>query len=93
MSKFESVPLEEDVTMNIQLDTKFGEYDVRYEKWSWDGIVAESLIFLTEDITNLTDSELFDQIRKSTLSPKADEKIKRGEEFTFVNFNFNFIAD
>jgi len=93
MSKFESVPLEEDVTMITQLDTNFGEYDVRYEKWSWDGIVAESLIFLTEDIANITDSEIIEQIRNSTLSPKSDEKIKRGEEFTFVNFNFNFIAD
>ncbi|MBU0473978.1 MAG: hypothetical protein KKF62_07415 [Bacteroidetes bacterium] len=44
--------------------------------------------FLSEDIADLTDNEIIDQIRKSTLSTKSDETIKRGKEFTFVNFNF-----
>ena len=71
-SKFENVTVDEGTKILVQLDTKFGDIDVRYEKWIWDGITGENLIFLSEDIAQLTENEIIDQIRKSTLSTKSD---------------------
>jgi len=44
-SIFENVAVDEDTKILVHLDTKFGDIDVRYEKWIWDGVTGESLIF------------------------------------------------
>jgi hypothetical protein len=61
-----------------------------HQKWYWDGIIAESIIFANEDIVGITDAEIETIVRLSPLV-KADSKItlKRSKSgFTFVNFNF-----
>ena len=89
-SKFERVPVEEDTKIIFQQEAKLGEYDVLYQKWYWDGITAESIIFANEDIVGIADDEVEAEVRTSPLL-NADSKItlKRSESgFTFVNFNF-----
>ena len=89
-NKFESVPVEEDTIILFQQEAKLGEYDVLYQKWFWEGITAESIIFANEDIVGIADNELEAKVRTSPRL-KADSKItlKRSESgFTFVNFNF-----
>ena len=34
---------------------KWGDLDIVYQKWSWDGITAESIIFLNEDVKTIDD--------------------------------------
>jgi hypothetical protein len=88
---FEELPVEEDTTILARLTTNFDDYPVIYEKWFWDGITAESIIFLTEDIQHLDDEALEKYVRESPLV-REDSKmtIKRLERYTFVNFNFDY---
>ena len=89
-NKFEQVPVEDDTRIIFQQEATLGEYDVLHQKWYWDGIIAESIIFANEDIVGITDDEVETEVRMSSLL-KADSKItlKRSKSgFTFVNFNF-----
>jgi len=45
--KFDDVPVEKDTRILFRHPAKFGKYDVLYEMWSWGGIQAESIIFVT----------------------------------------------
>ena len=55
----------------------------------WDGITAESIIFISEDVKILDDAALEADVREGPLVEKDSQvTIKRTEEFTFVNFNF-----
>lgn len=88
--KFKDVPVEEDTRIRFRTEAKFGEIDVLYEKWTWEGITAESLVFANEDVTDLTDDELKQEVRTSPLV-RSDTQItlKRSDSgYTFVNFNF-----
>jgi hypothetical protein len=87
--KFKNLPVEEDTKIIFSSPMRWGELDIVYEKWVWDGITAESIIFLTEDVSTLDDAALEADIRNGPLV-KADSQItiKRTDKFTFVNFNF-----
>ena len=88
--KFKNIPVEKDTRILFRNEAKLGDYDVLYEMWSWEGISAESIIFASDDISALTDEELEQEVRKSTLLKKESAvTIKRLDSgFTFVNFNF-----
>jgi len=90
IKKFDNVPVEEDTRILFRKEAKLGNYDVLYEMWSWEGISAESLIFVNDDVSDLTDEELEREVRKSPLVKKDSAiTIKRLDiGFTFVNFNF-----
>ena len=89
-AKFEKVPVEEDTKILFQQEAKFGEYTILYQKWFWDGITAESIIFANEDVAGLADDEIVEEVKTSPLLEIGSEvTIKRCESgFTFVNFNF-----
>jgi hypothetical protein len=88
--KFKNVPVEEDTRILFQTEATFGTYNVLYEMWTWEGISAESIIFASDDISDLTDDQLEREVRKSPLVKKGSAvTIKRLDAgFTFVNFNF-----
>lgn len=88
--KFKTVPVEEDTRILFRQEAQFGTYEVLYEMWSWEGISAESIIFASDDISDLTDEELEQEVRQSPLVKKESAlTIKRLDSgFTFVNFNF-----
>jgi len=88
--KFKNVPVEKDTRILFRIEAKLGGYDVLYERWSWEGISAESLIFVNDDVPDLTDEELEQEVRKSPLVKKESAvTIKRLDAgYTFVNFNF-----
>ena len=89
-NKFKNVPVEGDTRILFRQEAKFGTYEVLYEMWSWEGISAESIIFASDDISDLTDEELEQEVRQSPLVKKESAvTIKRLDSgFTFVNFNF-----
>ena len=88
--KFDGVPVEKDTRILFRQTAKFGKYDVLYEMWFWEGLKAESIIFATDDVSDMTDEKLEQEVRESPLV-KEDSAvtIKRlAEGFTFVKFNF-----
>ena len=90
-SKFNDVPVEADTIILYSQGATLGPrpYEILYQKWFWDGITAESIIFADDDVSGLDDSEIEAEVRESPLV-QADSKvtIARSPGFTFVNFNF-----
>lgn len=71
-------------------EIKISSYDVIHEKWNWEGIRAESYIFVTEDIKHISEEELKKMVVNSGgWDFKSEILIKETDAgFTFVNFNF-----
>jgi len=87
--KFNDIPRDSDTKIIFTSPMRWGEFDIVYEKWYWDGINAESIIFLTKDISSFDDVALEADVRDGPLVRENSQvTIKRGENFTFVNFNF-----
>ncbi|MBE9549442.1 MAG: hypothetical protein IMF09_08575 [Proteobacteria bacterium] len=88
--KFKNLPVDNETRIISRKNTTLGEYDVLYEVWTWDGICAESIIFVTTDVSGFSNAELEQLVRTSGLV-KKDSDITFGcpsEGFTLVNFNF-----
>ena len=89
--KFKEVPIEKDTKIIFRNEMKFGKHDVLYEMWIWDGSTAESVIFASKDVIELTDDELEEEFRLSPLLKDKDSEItinRAKSGFTFINFNF-----
>ena len=58
--------------------------------WVWDGITAESFIYLSADIATLTDDEVKTLSKSSPMIKENSELTmsRNAEGYTFVNFNF-----
>lgn len=94
MGKFDNVSAEPDTTVLYQQEAVLGGYEVLYQKWHWDGITAESIIFSTDDACNLTDDQLELEVKTSPLiKPESKMTITRNPDYTFVNFNFEILGD
>lgn len=91
--KFNNVPVEDDTEIIFSTPAKFGEYEVLYQKWIFDGIIGESLIFAENDITNITMDELENEIRNSPMVIGNSRKITTANKNSFTFFNFNFVVD
>ncbi len=89
-NKFENIPVEEDTKIIMSSPMRWGELDIVYQKWNWEGITAESIIFLTENIKEMDDAALEADVRNGPLVKSSSQvTIKRMEKYTFVNFNFS----
>ncbi len=87
--KFKDLTTEEDTKILFRGQMKFRDEDIIYEKWYWDGIFAESIIFLSEDVEKFDNISLEAYVRSSPIIHKGSGvTFTRGEKFTFVNFNF-----
>jgi hypothetical protein len=87
--KFKNIPVEEGTKILFSSPMKWGELDIVYQKWNWEGIAAESIIFSSEDVQEMDDEVLEADLRASPIvNEDSQMTIKRGDEFTFVNFNF-----
>ncbi len=88
--KFDNVPTEADTVITLSFESKFGEYDILYQQWIWDGIQANSLIFDNDDIADIELQSLIEEVRNSPLVNDFREKITSSvnKQYTFINFNF-----
>jgi len=93
--KFLNVPVDEDTEILFQAEVKLGDYDVLYQKWYWDGITAESIIFADDDVEGMRDDEIEAEVRSSPIVEANSEiTFKRSASgFIFVNFNFTTFDD
>ena len=92
MSKFNNIPEQKDTEIIFRAETRFGDFDVVFERWKWDGILAESIIFDEDDVSEMDDDEIINQVKDSPLFDdkiyKGDSTIRHNSGFVFVNFNF-----
>ena len=87
--KFNDIPMDKDTKILFSSPMKWGDLDIVYQKWNWEGIAAESIIFLNEDVKEMSDESLETDVRDGPLVREDSQMtIKRGDDFTFVNFNF-----
>lgn len=93
MSKFKNVPIEEDTKILSQQEVMLGEYEVLYQKWYWDGIRAESIIFSSEDVSTLDDEAIEKEVRSSPLVSSGSSVTLKRTDSGYVFVNFNFIAE
>lgn len=89
--KFNDVPIETDTTIILQLETQIEGLDVLYQKWIWEKIDAESLIFAEVDLNGMDNQSLKQLVRTSPLVKEDSQMTVTRDEsgFAFVNFNFN----
>ena len=64
--------------------------DALHQEWGWEGIFAESLIFVSKEVQGLGDAALKQLARASSrVQDGSDFTIKKNQlGYTFVNFNF-----
>lgn len=74
--KFATVPVEDDTRILKQHALTVGHIDVLYQKWAWDGIIGESLIFLAADVAGATGNDVATLVKNNI-------EISIGESFTF----------
>ncbi len=90
-NKFKNLTTDAGTRILFRKSITFDDKDVVYEKWIWDGITAESIIFLSEDVKTLDDVEFEQEVRTSSIvTVSSSVTISRQDEFTFVNFNFEY---
>ena len=89
-NKFSAVPIENDTNILFELNATLDDYDVLYQMWSWDGVGAESFIFLSSDISDLTDYEVKTLAKNSPMIKDNSEltMVRHDDGYTFINFNF-----
>ena len=64
-----------------------------HEFWFRDGIYAESLIFVTDEIKDINDEQLENELRSSSLFNSERNVTINRLEGSFVMVNFNFVID
>ena len=91
-SKFAQVQTDPDTRIKAQRQVSIGGIDALYQRWVWDGVIGESLIFCAEDIPGLSDRGIEELVGKAGIdlaSGKYDAVVRRTEKcFVFVNYGF-----
>lgn len=89
LEKFKNIPVDEGTRIIATKGEKIGEYDVVYQKWFWDGVKAESIIFYNEDVKSLTKEDILKLVHSATfVSFVSSTTYSQGDTYTFINFNF-----
>jgi len=92
MEKFKGINIEPDTTINSFQFLKIDDVDCRHEKWSWEGVKAESLIFCTKELKSTQESYLRTLVAKYLKEDNVDLMQithKISDDYTYINFNFN----
>ena len=91
MNKFINVPKEKGTRIIEQKEITIKGIPALKQHWSWDGVIADSLIFNSKDVAHLSDNESLQLF----INEHSDVKVMRSVTFKrnscgycFVNFNF-----
>lgn len=89
-NQFANVPIDSDTTVISQSQITVQGINALHQHWHWDGVRAESLIFVTEDVVDLTPDTLKDMLRREGLLQlnQSMTTSATANGYTFVNFNF-----
>ncbi len=91
---FSQVPVDEDTKI---LHRELGQIDtfpILHEKWFWEGIKAESIIFITKEVEGLEPEALIELVKKSKYYKSGSSVTFKATDagYTFVNYNFQVPA-
>ncbi len=90
MKQFENVPVEPDTKIIHQKEIEINNIPSLYQQWSWDGLIAESIIFHDQDVEDLSDDDLFELVSDHA-DPDGKFTVSRSSSgYTFINFNFRY---
>lgn len=86
----DAIPVDDDTTVKSTRAVKVAGYPCALQAWTWDGVVAKSLIFKEADVASLSDSELKKLVKNSGFSELggAMTASRNSSGFAFVNFDF-----
>jgi hypothetical protein len=87
--KFDQLPLDRGKTILSQRETRLGDLEALHQRWSWDGITAESLVFRSEDVAHLANEEIVRRLASHPgYRPGSEVSLTRLDSgYTFANFN------
>jgi len=81
--KFAQIPIDEDtLLLKPRTEIKLNGIDAVHERWSCEGVKAQSYIFCNEDIEGISQEEIVSLIDKQKYT------YNKGEQYTFLNFDF-----
>ena len=89
-NKFASVPVDADTRITAQQLVQVNGWDALHQRWVWEGVSAQSLVFVASDIADASDETLLQMAADADLH-KADEDhtVTRSDSgFVFLNFGF-----
>jgi hypothetical protein len=90
MNKFDAIPADDGMQLLSQSAIKIAGYDAVHQCWRLDGVKGESAIFVTAEVSALSDEELKDVVLDAPFA-RLDTRctIQRNDEgYTFINLNF-----
>jgi hypothetical protein len=88
--KFKDIGVDEGTRIIKTSEVKIETLEAVHQKWSWDGIYGESIIFFNEDVVDLNEEEIKTMVQKTDyLELGSQITFKKAEKYTFVNFNFD----
>ena len=93
MSKFDQVGVEEDTTIILTKEMQFDGIDCRFEHWTFDGIIGQTLIFVTDEIADKDTDDIVADLRQSGLIKEGSVTTKESNGYTLLNFNFEVAED
>lgn len=90
--KFSTLPKDSYTKILLETTLQFGNFDCVLQKWSWDGFLGTSLIFIKEEVKDYPIDQLKEDIKNSELLKDPESAITVSDSaehaFMFVNFNF-----
>lgn len=89
--RFANVPVDEDTRLLQTRAERLGDYPACHQQWSWDGLLGESLILVADDVAHLSEAELVDLLRATSLLTTPDSQVTYSNSdsgLVFLNFNF-----
>lgn len=89
---FEDIPTDSDTRVWTSKLVEAGGFDAVHELWSWEGIVAESLIFRESDLDGLDDKALEDIVKNSSYCEPASLFTTSRDRSGYALVNFNFVV-
>ena len=82
-----------DTEILVRIDINIENLHAAYEIWHWDGIVGESLIFDSNDVTGLSEKELIRLLCKNKLIEITSDYTIKTTEDGLLFISFNFVSD
>jgi len=90
--KLLSRPIEADTNVINQAFIQFEECLGLFEKWSWDGISACSVVLLVSDVQQSKENEFIKSLFRQMQIP-VDKNLTKSisGDYWFLNFNFEIL--
>jgi len=85
--------VDEDTTIIMTKGVHINNYIALHQKWKFDGLIAESLIFKTSQVQSLDKLQLISLVKQELpelIFTESEITYSTNELHTFLNFNFRY---